>query len=136
MNVIDKHPMPLKTWRRLFLILWAAVTLVWIILLFKSLDPFGASRVIYDFKVGPKTWLSGEITSVKSDGIAERAGLRVGDVLPQSNYITYIQDLSPTLSLPPTSHFHKSPLPPLWLLTSTVSTHWFLDKPDIKMFES
>lgn len=76
--------MPLKTWRRLFLILWAAVTLVWIILLFKSLDPFGASRVIYDFKVGPKTWLSGEITSVKSDGIAERAGLRVGDVLPQS----------------------------------------------------
>ncbi|NBS40237.1 MAG: hypothetical protein EBS73_13370 [Betaproteobacteria bacterium] len=49
MNVIDKHPMPLKTWRRLFLILWAAVTLVWIILLFKSLDPFGASRVIYDF---------------------------------------------------------------------------------------
>ncbi|NDD14440.1 MAG: hypothetical protein EB072_17795, partial [Betaproteobacteria bacterium] len=65
-------------------ILWAAVTLVWIILLFKSLDPFGASRVIYDFEVGPQTWLSAKVTSVKSDGIAERAGLRVGDVLPQS----------------------------------------------------
>ena len=74
--------MTTKRWKILFSILWTTVVIAWVVLLLRSLDPFPIWKVDLDFEAGPRTWTSGYVKSVKPDGVAERAGLRVGDVLP------------------------------------------------------
>lgn len=74
--------MTTKRWKILFSILWTTVVIAWVVLLLRSLDPFPIWNADLDFEAGPHTWTSGYVKSVKPDGVAERAGLRVGDLLP------------------------------------------------------
>ena len=78
--------MTTKRWKILFSILWATVVTAWVVLLLRSLDPFPIWQVDLDFEHGPHTWTSGYVKSVKPDGVAERAGLQVGDVLQLATF--------------------------------------------------
>ena len=78
--------MTTKRWKILFSILWATVVTAWVVLLLRSLDPFPIWQEDLDFEHGPHTWTSGYVKSVKPDGVAERAGLQVGDVLQLATF--------------------------------------------------